>query len=67
MKLCPTSMASSDVSLPEMGEVVIVTIPDTVSEDLSSVVEEEKAVLVAAELTPHSGCVYTHTHTQDNV
>ncbi|XP_070695699.1 glucocorticoid modulatory element-binding protein 2 [Pempheris klunzingeri] len=48
-------MASSEVSMPEMSEVVIVTIPDTVSEDLPSVVEEDKAVLVTAELTPSPG------------
>lgn len=41
--------------MPEMSEVVIVTIPDTVSEDLPSVVEEDKTVLVTAELTPQSG------------
>ncbi|XP_026223097.1 glucocorticoid modulatory element-binding protein 2 [Anabas testudineus] len=48
-------MASTEVSMPEMSEVVIVTIPDTVSEDLPSVVEEDKTVLVTAELTPQSG------------
>lgn len=67
MKLPLTSMALSDVSMPEMSEVVIVTIPDTVSEDLPSVVEEDKAVLVTAELTPQSGCgilpAHRHTHT----
>ncbi|KAK5609894.1 hypothetical protein CRENBAI_013539 [Crenichthys baileyi] len=45
-------MASSDVS---MAEVVIVTIPDPVSNELPSVVEEDKAVLVTAELTPQAG------------
>ncbi|XP_076596174.1 glucocorticoid modulatory element-binding protein 2 [Chaetodon auriga] len=48
-------MASSEVSMQEMGEVVIVTIPETDSEDLPSVVEEDKAVLVTAELTPQPG------------
>uniref|UniRef100_A0A3Q3QYX0 SAND domain-containing protein n=1 Tax=Monopterus albus TaxID=43700 RepID=A0A3Q3QYX0_MONAL len=45
-------MASSDLNMQDMSEVVIVTIPDTVAEDLPSVVEEDKAVLVTAELTP---------------
>ncbi|XP_042265519.1 glucocorticoid modulatory element-binding protein 2 [Thunnus maccoyii] len=48
-------MASSDVGMQEMSEVVIVTIPGSVSEDLPSVVEEDKAVLVTAELTPQPG------------
>lgn len=48
-------MASSEVSMQEMSEVVIVTIPETASEDLPSVVEEDKAVLVTAELTPQPG------------
>ncbi|KAF3696419.1 Glucocorticoid modulatory element-binding protein 2 [Channa argus] len=47
-------MASSEVSMPEMSEVVIVTIPDTGSEDLPSVVEEDKAVLVTTEVAPQS-------------
>ncbi|MED6287797.1 hypothetical protein CHARACLAT_019866 [Characodon lateralis] len=38
-----------------MAEVVIVTIPDPVSNELPSVVEEDKAVLVTAELTPQAG------------
>lgn len=38
----------------EMSEVVIVTLPDAV-DGLSSVEEQEKAVLVAAELTPQAG------------
>ncbi|XP_061590764.1 glucocorticoid modulatory element-binding protein 2 [Cololabis saira] len=42
-------MASSEVSMQEISEVVIVTIPDSV--DLPSVVEEDKAVLVTTELT----------------
>lgn len=46
--------------MQEMSEVVIVTIPDTVSEDLPSVVEEDKAVLVTAELTPQSGYGILH-------
>lgn len=41
--------------MPDMSEVVIVTIPDSTAEDLPSVVEEEKAVLVTAELTPQPG------------
>lgn len=60
-------MASSDVGMQEMSEVVIVTIPGSVSEDLPSVVEEDKAVLVTAELTPQPGFVVTCTyctHTQ---
>lgn len=48
-------MASSEVSMQEMSEVVIVTIPESVGEDLPSVVEEDKAVLVTAELTPQPG------------
>lgn len=55
VKLHPSSMASSEVSMQEMREVVIVTIPETVSDDLPSVVEEDKAVLVTAELTPRPG------------
>ncbi|KAM6924449.1 glucocorticoid modulatory element-binding protein 2 [Xenentodon cancila] len=46
-------MASSEVSMQEMSEVVIVTIPESV--DLPSVVEEDKAVLVTTELTPQAG------------
>lgn len=46
-------MASSDVSMQEMSEVVIVTIPESV--DLPSVVEEDKAVLVTTELSPQAG------------
>lgn len=38
----------------EMSEVVIVTIPEAV-DDLSSVEEQEKTVLVTAELTPQTG------------
>ncbi|XP_035798442.1 glucocorticoid modulatory element-binding protein 2 isoform X3 [Amphiprion ocellaris] len=41
--------------MQEMSEVVIVTIPESVGEDLPSVVEEDKAVLVTAELTPQPG------------
>lgn len=55
VKLHLPSMASSEVSMQEMSEVVIVTIPDTVGEDLPSVVEEDKAVLVTTELTPQPG------------
>uniref|UniRef100_A0A3Q3AMI0 Glucocorticoid modulatory element binding protein 2 n=1 Tax=Kryptolebias marmoratus TaxID=37003 RepID=A0A3Q3AMI0_KRYMA len=45
-------MAASDVSMQEMNEVVIVTLPESVGEEFPGVVEEEKAVLVTAELTP---------------
>ncbi|XP_076023134.1 glucocorticoid modulatory element-binding protein 2 isoform X2 [Genypterus blacodes] len=45
-------MATSEVSLQEMDEVVIVTIPET--EDLGSVVED-KAELVTSDLTPQPG------------
>lgn len=38
----------------EMSEVVIVTIPESVDE-LHSVEEQEKAVLVTTELTPQEG------------
>ncbi|XP_058500177.1 glucocorticoid modulatory element-binding protein 2 [Solea solea] len=48
-------MSSSEVSMQEMSEVVIVTIPDSVSEELPSVVEEDKAVLVTAELASQAG------------
>ncbi|KAM4738012.1 glucocorticoid modulatory element-binding protein 2 isoform 1-T3 [Anableps anableps] len=48
-------MASSAVSMAEMSEVVIVTLPEAVSSELPSVVEEDKAVLVTAELTPQAG------------
>uniref|UniRef100_UPI0037E8042C glucocorticoid modulatory element-binding protein 2 n=1 Tax=Semicossyphus pulcher TaxID=241346 RepID=UPI0037E8042C len=49
-------MASSEVSsMSDMSDVVIVTIPDTVEEDLPSVVEEDKAVLVTAELHSQTG------------
>lgn len=54
-------MATSEVSLQEMDEVVIVTIPDAVTEDLSSVMED-KAVLVTSELTPQPGFVVKNTH-----
>lgn len=46
-------MASSDVGMQEMSEVVIVTLPEAV--DLPSVVEEDKAVLVTAELEAQAG------------
>uniref|UniRef100_A0A1A8DIX5 Glucocorticoid modulatory element binding protein 2 n=1 Tax=Nothobranchius kadleci TaxID=1051664 RepID=A0A1A8DIX5_NOTKA len=48
-------MASSDVSMQEMSEVVIVTIPEPVGDGLPCVVEEEKTVLVTAQLTPQAG------------
>lgn len=35
--------------MPDMSEVVIVTIPDTENEDLPAVVEEDKAVLVTTQ------------------
>lgn len=38
----------------EMSEVVIVTLPDSV-DDLSSVGEQEKTVLVTTELAPQAG------------
>ncbi|XP_029012805.1 glucocorticoid modulatory element-binding protein 2 [Betta splendens] len=41
--------------MAEISEVVIVRLPDTVSEDLPSVVEEDKAVLVTTELNHQSG------------
>ncbi|KAA8591218.1 hypothetical protein FQN60_002161 [Etheostoma spectabile] len=41
--------------MQEMSDIVIVTIPETTAEDLPSVVEEDKAVLVTAELTPEPG------------
>lgn len=48
-------MASSEVSIPEVSDIVIVTIPEAVSDELPGVVEEDKAVLVTAELTPQTG------------
>lgn len=48
-------MATSEVSMQEMSEVVIVTIPEGVAEDLPSVVEEDKAVLMTAELNAQPG------------
>lgn len=50
LKLRLFSMAASE---EDMSEVVIVTIPDTVAEELPSA--GEKAVVVAAELTPQPG------------
>ncbi|KAF3859968.1 hypothetical protein F7725_000223 [Dissostichus mawsoni] len=56
VKLHLSSMASSEVSMQDMREIVIVTIPDNVGEELSSVgEEEEKAVLVSAELSAQTG------------
>ncbi|XP_019958820.2 glucocorticoid modulatory element-binding protein 2 [Paralichthys olivaceus] len=49
------SVMASEVSMQEMSEVVIVTIPESVAEDLPSVVEEDKAVLVTAQLSPQPG------------
>lgn len=37
--------------MQDMGEVVVVTLPEAVNEELPPVVEEDKAVLVTAELT----------------
>ncbi|KAK5863072.1 hypothetical protein PBY51_000129 [Eleginops maclovinus] len=49
-------MASSEVSMQDMREVVIVTIPDGMGEELSSVgEEEEKAVMLSAELSAQTG------------
>ncbi|XP_054465614.1 glucocorticoid modulatory element-binding protein 2 isoform X2 [Anoplopoma fimbria] len=48
-------MASSEVSMQDVSEVVIVTIPETMGEDLPSVEEEDNAVPVTAELTPQPG------------
>ncbi|XP_034029029.1 glucocorticoid modulatory element-binding protein 2 [Thalassophryne amazonica] len=48
-------MASSEVNMQEMGEVVIVALPEAVTEDLPAVVEEDKAVLVTSELSPPPG------------
>ena len=49
-------MASSEVSsMQEMSEVVIVTIPAPAVEHLPSVVDEDKAVLMTAELTAQPG------------
>lgn len=50
-----TVMASSDVSIPEVSDIVIVTIPEAVGDELPGVVEEDKAVLVTAALTPQAG------------
>lgn len=41
--------------MQDVEEVVIVTIPEAVGEDIPSVVEEDKALLLATELTPQSG------------
>ncbi|KAM9342238.1 glucocorticoid modulatory element-binding protein 2 [Pholidichthys leucotaenia] len=48
-------MASSEVSMQDMNEVVIVTIPEPSSDSLPSVVEEDKEVLVTAELASQPG------------
>ncbi|XP_061543182.1 glucocorticoid modulatory element-binding protein 2 isoform X2 [Phycodurus eques] len=52
-QLC--SMASAEVKMQEMSEVVIVTMSEEAVEGLSSVVEEEKAVLMAAQLSHEPG------------
>lgn len=54
MCVCSLTVSSVVPSEAEMSEVVIVTIPEPV-DDLSSVEEQEKAVLVTAELTPQPG------------
>lgn len=41
--------------MQEMSEVVIVTLPEPGSEELPSAAEEDKAVLVTAELSPQPG------------
>ncbi|XP_061697095.1 glucocorticoid modulatory element-binding protein 2 [Syngnathoides biaculeatus] len=48
-------MASSEVKMQEMSEVVIVTMSEEAVEGLSSVVEEEKAVLVTTQLSHEHG------------
>lgn len=48
-------MATAEVNMAEMSEVVIVTIPEGAAEELPSVVEEDKAVLVTAELSAQPG------------
>lgn len=45
-------MASSE---EEMREVVIVTIPDPTAGELPSAEDQEKTVLVTAELAPQTG------------
>ncbi|XP_019747167.1 glucocorticoid modulatory element-binding protein 2 isoform X1 [Hippocampus comes] len=55
-------MASADVKMPEMSEVVIVTVSDD-----TSVAEEDKAVLVAAQLSHQPGeQVLTVTHVEND-
>lgn len=49
------AMAATDVSVQDMSDVVIVTIPETAGGELPGVVEEDKAVLVTTELTPEAG------------
>lgn len=41
--------------MSEMSEVVIVTMPECVSEDLTPVMEEDKGVVVTAEMMPQPG------------
>ncbi|KAM3872220.1 glucocorticoid modulatory element-binding protein 2 [Diretmus argenteus] len=49
-------MASSEVGMQDVEEVVIVTIPEAVAEEVPSVAEEEdQAILVATELAAQSG------------
>lgn len=52
LQLC--IMASADVKMPEISEVVIVTVSDE-----QSVAEEDKALLVAAQLSHQPGFVRT--------
>ncbi|XP_056129785.1 glucocorticoid modulatory element-binding protein 2 [Lampris incognitus] len=44
-------MASADVGMQDVEEVVVVTIPEAVAEEVSSVEVEDKTVLLATELT----------------
>ncbi|KAM9751307.1 LOW QUALITY PROTEIN: glucocorticoid modulatory element-binding protein 2 [Menidia menidia] len=48
-------MAASDVGMPEMSEVVIVTLPEAGAGDLPPVVEQDKAVLVTQEPEAQAG------------
>nr|XP_061803584.1 glucocorticoid modulatory element-binding protein 2-like [Nerophis lumbriciformis] len=48
-------MASAEVKMQEMSEVVIVTMSEEADGGLASVVEEDKAVLVATELSHQPG------------
>ncbi|KAM4610197.1 glucocorticoid modulatory element-binding protein 2 isoform 2-T2 [Polymixia lowei] len=48
-------MAAAEVSMPDVEEVVIVTIPEQVAEQVPSVVEEDKTVLMTTELSAQTG------------